>query len=338
MNVKYKYILIFTSCLWMGLMCKAQDRNPKTSESEIVMTKAELESFLTNIADKKRGQMEKRKKELIMNQEFKNAFETKEGPDDRMYREFDRINQRMDLLMMNAANRMNSYAIPPVSSYPQAPTVIYQQPQQQQPQQPQIIYKNTSPQVAAPIEATGPSNEILALQGKVNSLNEEVRVLTLLSQHKKDGEYDDEIDALKSKLDEMNTELQRKNQSVHENSVVYITKNDSLKKGLENYRQIIYYANNSTSIGYADKTKLEKVVSIVKQYDPRVTIVVQGFASKLGSARHNSQLSFNRAEAVKQYLLSRGLNAKNIITMYHGVDNGGSEANARRTELTLLVE
>ena len=172
----------------------------------------------------------------------------------------------------------------------------------------------------------------------MNSLNEEVRVLTLLSQQKKDGEYDDEISALRSKLDEMNRELQLKNQSIHESSVVYIQKNDSLKKGLANYKHMIYYANNSTTISYADKTTLEEVVSIVKQYDPRVTIVVQGFASKLGSARHNSELSFNRAEAVKQFLLSRGLNAKNIITMYHGVDNGGSEANARRTELTLLVE
>jgi len=323
----------------MELTSKAQDQNVKTNESEIVMTKAELESFLTNIADKKRAQIEKRKKELSLNQEFKNAFEPKEKPDDsRLYREFDRINQRIDLLMMNAGNRMNNYGTPPVSSYPQAPGVYYQQQQPLQPQQPQIIYSNTPAQIQAAIEPAGPSEETLALQRTVNSLNEEVRVLTLLSQQKKDGEYDDEISALRTKLDEMNRELQRKNQSIHESSVVYIQKNDSLKKGLANYKHMIYYANNSTSISYADKAKLEEVVSIVKQYDPSVTIVVQGFASKLGSARHNSELSFNRAEAVKQFLLSRGLNAKNIITMYHGVDNSGSEANARRTELTLLVE
>ena len=59
----------------------------------------------------------------------------------------------------------------------------------------------------SPIEREGPSEETLALQRKVNSLNEEVRVLTLLSQHKKDGEYDNEINALRSKLDEMNIEL-----------------------------------------------------------------------------------------------------------------------------------
>ncbi|MCC7030244.1 MAG: OmpA family protein, partial [Chitinophagaceae bacterium] len=325
MNVKYKYVLLFTTCLWMGLTAKAQDQNPKNKESEIVMTKAELESFLTNIADKKRAQIEKRKKELAMNQEFKNAFEPKEKPDDsRLYREFDRINQRIDLLMMNAGNRMNNYGTAPVSSYPQAPAVFYQQQQPLQPQQqPQIVYSSTPPQIQATAEPASPSEETLSLQRTVNSLNEEVRVLTLLSQQKKDGEYDDEISALRSKLDEMNRELQLKNQSIHESSVVYIQKNDSLKKGLANYKHMIYYANNSTTISYADKTTLEEVVSIVKQYDPRVTIVVQGFASKLGSARHNSELSFNRAEAVKQFLLSRGLNAKNIITMYHGVDNGG---------------
>lgn len=344
MNVKYKYILLFMACLGIGFLANAQDQKPKSSESEIVMTKAELESFLANIADKKRAQIEKRKNELLVNQEFKNAFQPKESPDDRMYREFDRINQRIDLLMLNAGNRTNNYSNPSMPSYPQAPSVIYQQqPQMQQQQppqapQPQIIYQNAPPQVTVPAEPAGPSEETLALQRKVSALNEEVRVLTLLSQNKKEGEYDDEIKGLKSKLDEMNAQLQQKNQSIHENSVVYITKNDSLKKGLENYRQVIYYPNNSTTIGFADKTKLEEVVSIVKKYDPRVTIVVQGFASKLGKPKYNSQLSFNRAEGVKQYLLSRGLHAKNIITMYHGVDNGSSEANARRTELTLLVE
>jgi outer membrane protein OmpA-like peptidoglycan-associated protein len=340
MNVKYKYILLFTVCLWIGLSSKGQEQNAKTGESEIVMTKEELESFLKNIADKKRAQIEKRKQEINMNQEFKNAFEPKENPDDRMYKEFERINQRIDLLMLNAGNRMSNYSsTSPIPSYAQTPTIIYQQPQQLQlQQQPQIVDRTIIPQVTEPIEPTGSSEETLALQRNVNSLNEEVRVLTLLSQNKKEGDYDDEMKVLRSKLEEMNTELQRKNQSIHENSVVYIKKNDSLKKGLENYRQIIYYANNSTSIGNADKTKLEEIVSMVKQYDPRITIIVQGFANKLGTARYNSQLSFNRAEAVKQYLLSRGLNSKNIITMYHGVDNSNNIANARRTELTLLVE
>ena len=353
MNVTYKYILLLTVGLGLGFLSNAQDQKAKSSESEIVMTKAELKAFLSNIAEKKRAQIAKRNSELRVNQEFSNAFDyTDNKDDDRMYREFDRINQRIDMLMMNAGNRTNTYAAPQMQSPAQAPSVIYQQPaqatqaptviyqpQQQQPlQQPGKSYSGTISEELVLVKPAGPSEETLLLQKQVNTLNEEVRVLTLLSKNKKDGEYDEEINALKAKINELNIEVDRKNQPIYENSVTYIEKDDALKKGLENYRHDIFYANNSTSISNADKEKLEEVIAIVKKHNPRVTVMVQGFASKTGNAKYNSQLSFNRAEAVKQYLLSKGLGARNIITMYHGVDQGTNEANARRTEVTLLVE
>ncbi|MEO6831639.1 MAG: OmpA family protein [Chitinophagaceae bacterium] len=349
MNVTYKYVLLLTACLGFGFLSNAQEQKPKFSESEIVMTKPELDSFLTNIAEKRRAQIAKRNAELKVNQEFNNALQSKENsvnPDERMYREFDRINQRIDMLMMNAGNRTNTYVTPPMQAplQQQTPTVIYQQPPlqqfqpQQQVQQPGNRYRGTFNEDLEPAQPAGPSEETLALQRKVNTLKEEVRVLTLLSNNKKDGEYDEEINGLKSKIDQLNTEVERKNQSIHQNSVVYIKANDSLKKGLANYRQDIFYANNSTAISNADKVKLDEVVAIVKTNNPRVTVMVQGYASKKGNARTNSQLSFNRAEAVKQYLLSKGLSARNIITMYHGVDQGTNEAHARRTEVSLLVE
>lgn len=348
MNVTYKYMLLLTACLGFGFLCTAQNQRAKAGESEIVMTKAELDSFLTKIADRKRAQIAKRKSELTVNQQFNDALAPKEknqNSDERMYREFDRINQRIDMLMMNSGNRANTYVAPPMQApvQPQPPAIIYQQQPQLQlqalpqvPQQPARSYRDTVTEALSPVQAA--SDETLLLQRRVNSLNEEVRVLTLLSNNKKSGEYDEEINGLKAKIEQLNTEVKRKNQSIHENSVVFIKSNDSLKKGLANYRQDIFYANNSTAISNADKVKLEEVVAIVKKNSPRVTVMVQGYASKKGNARANSQLSFNRAEAVKQFLLSNGLRARNIVTMYHGVDEGTNEAHARRTEVSLLVE
>lgn len=369
-------LLLITLGLGLGFLSNAQDQKAKSNESEIVMTKSELESFLAKIAERKREQIAKRNNELRVNQEFNNSFEPKDNTyfepkdntDDRMYREFDRINQRIDMLMMNAGNRMNTYAAPQMQQPAQAPAVIYQQPAQvpaaiyqqpaqapdiiyQQPAQaPTVIYQQQPPiqnppiqkrelnEAPTPFNANAPSEETLLLQKKVNTLKEEVRVLTLLSNNKKDGEYDQEIESLKSKINELNIQVEKKNQAIHDNTVIYIKKDDALKKGLENYRHDIFYANNSSAISNADKEKLDEVIAIVKEHNPRVTIMVQGFASKTGNAKYNSQLSFNRAEAVKQYLLSKGLNARNIITMYHGVDQGTNETNARRTEISLLVE
>src|SRR5690606_174236 len=158
--------------------------------------------------------------------------------------EFDRINQRIDLLMMNAGNRTNTYAAPQMQAPAPAPSVIYQQPAQApvvmyQPQQP----VQTSPaagreikETPAPVVATGPSEENLLLQKKINTLKEEVRILTLLSENRKDTAYEDEIRALNLKINELNSQVEKMNQPVHDNTVIYIEKDDALKKGLENYR------------------------------------------------------------------------------------------------------
>lgn len=344
MNVKYKYILLLSTGLGLGLMSHGQNQKAASSESEIVMTKAELESFLTKIADRKRAQIEKRRNELLVNQEFKSANNNNNqsnsnsdgNANDRIFREFDRINSRIDMLMLNGGNRTTSYTTPQYQAQPQTPSVIYQPMQQQQPD---MTYRS-APRAEYPIEEepTGPSEETLLLQRQVSTLNEEVRVLTQLANNKKDGTYDEEIEALKAKIDQLNTEVDRKNQPINDNSVVYINKNDALKKGLENYKQEVFYANNSTTISNADKQKLDEVIAIVMKNDPRVTVVVRGFASKTGNARYNSELSFKRAETIKQYLLAHGLKAKNVMTMYHGVDAGTNEQQARRSEVSLLVE
>jgi outer membrane protein OmpA-like peptidoglycan-associated protein len=69
-----------------------------------------------------------------------------------------------------------------------------------------------------------------------------------------------------------------------------------------------------------------------------VTVVLSGFASKKGSAIYNNKLSFERAEAIKKILLSKGLSAKDIMTLHHGVDDSQSEAEARRVEITFLIQ
>lgn len=347
MSINYRFILFLSIGLGLGFLSDAQAQQVPSGESEIVMTKAQLQSFLNNIADKKRAQLEKRNEELRINQGLNHAPAPKTGinpSDERMYREFDRINQRIDLLMMNAGNRGNTYAAPQRQA--PAPSVIYQQPAQapavmyqpQQPVQTPPARSSDSKEPPAAAAATGPSEEALLLQKKINTLKEEVRVLSRLSENRKDAGYDDEISALNLKISELNAQVGKMNQPVHDNTVIYIGMDDALKKGLENYSHDIFYANNSTSISQADKEKLDEVIALVKKHSPRVTVMVQGFASKRGNARYNSQLSFNRAEEVKQYLLSKGLSARNIITMYHGVDPGTNEANARRTEIRLLVE
>lgn len=301
------------------------------------MTKEELNDFLENIADKKRKQMEKRRRELTINRQMDDAFRTNDGSrgdmsaDFRLYREFDRINSRIDMLMLNMNNgRMNYY--PPPSSYQQSTTpspYYYYDP----------AYQNRNSLVpGAGTSGVLPQDEEMRRQNQVNALNEELRVLNQLSRDLKSSDYDSEIAALKNRLNELNAQVEKKNANVNNRTIIIDNSNDMLLKGLEDYHRSIYFGNNKTAISNEDKATLRQLAALVKENSPRVTVVVRGFASNTGSAKYNNELSFKRAEAVKQYLLQCGLDARDILTMYHGIDNGSNEQKARRVELSLLVQ
>ncbi|MBI4291798.1 MAG: OmpA family protein [Betaproteobacteria bacterium] len=65
------------------------------------------------------------------------------------------------------------------------------------------------------------------------------------------------------------------------------------------------------------KTKLDGLVNQIKSVNVE-TIIAIGHADRLGSDAYNMKLSQRRAEAVKAYLVSRGIDAKRIHTEGRG--------------------
>jgi outer membrane protein OmpA-like peptidoglycan-associated protein len=87
----------------------------------------------------------------------------------------------------------------------------------------------------------------------------------------------------------------------------------------------------------SDYSKLQEIVNIAGQH-PQMTVVLRGFASKVGNPQYNEKISFQRAASVKEWLLDNGLDLKNIITMHHGVDKSVDASRARRVEITFKVQ
>jgi len=79
----------------------------------------------------------------------------------------------------------------------------------------------------------------------------------------------------------------------------------------------VSFAYNSAKLTPAFHNTLSKVADILTRY-PRTTINITGHTDSRGSVQYNQQLSEQRAQAVKWYLMDRGMASNRI-----GVDGRG---------------
>lgn len=89
-------------------------------------------------------------------------------------------------------------------------------------------------------------------------------------------------------------------------------------------------------------TKLSQVAEALKAQDSERRMVVEGHTDSMGSDATNQPLSLNRANAVRDYLVVRGVAAEKITAVGMGssrpiADNGTAEnrANNRRVEIVI---
>lgn len=90
----------------------------------------------------------------------------------------------------------------------------------------------------------------------------------------------------------------------------------------ENFDQLknrtIYFALGGNNLSTDDKRLLDRIVHYTFADDEVVQITLDGHSDSLGTRRDNRQLSSQRADAVTDYLIARGLPANKIQTQYHG--------------------
>jgi len=85
-------------------------------------------------------------------------------------------------------------------------------------------------------------------------------------------------------------------------------------------------------------SELNTIVSVLKEFSD-TDVVITGYTDHKGSKEYNDRLSLRRAEAVKNYLIGKGIDASRLTTVGGGEDpkTSGEEAltiKARRVEVT----
>ncbi len=99
---------------------------------------------------------------------------------------------------------------------------------------------------------------------------------------------------------------------------------------------LLYFANNKAVPLSYDPTTVDEMVAMLKAH-PELSILLEGYASAVGSAEYNNVLSMERAVSVSKILISQGINSERILTAFKGVDSQAPPAQARRVELRVII-
>ncbi len=82
----------------------------------------------------------------------------------------------------------------------------------------------------------------------------------------------------------------------------------------------IYFDFDKTDLRHISVDELDKLVKIMLE-NPTIVIQLAGHTDRRGSAEYNQQLSEERAEIAKAYLVSKGIDASRIKTVGYGESN-----------------
>lgn len=137
------------------------------------------------------------------------------------------------------------------------------------------------------------------------------------------------------------TEIQQKEESPKENTIqpepvskaeAKVTTQDTVEQTKVTFPNI-YFSFNSIDIRKSEEVKLNEILNTLKT-NPEVKVTVTGWCDTQGDVAVNKRVSKQRAEAVKAWLVKKGIEASRIQTIGKGSDDTQNAENARRVETT----
>jgi outer membrane protein OmpA-like peptidoglycan-associated protein len=82
----------------------------------------------------------------------------------------------------------------------------------------------------------------------------------------------------------------------------------------------ISFDHRRTTLNDEGKKLLDQAALILQQY-PDVQVMIEGYTDSIGKAGFNRLLSEYRANAVRDYLISRGITPTRLVAVGHGAEN-----------------
>ena len=119
----------------------------------------------------------------------------------------------------------------------------------------------------------------------------------------------------------------------------------SAVEGQVKFAMPVHFGFDDAAVRSADQAALERFAQVAAKHYPGANITIEGFADPAGSTQYNLRLSRERADAVRDYLVTKGLDGSLLKTVGYGesrlvkpgakATDAGAELNRR---VTFVVE
>ena len=114
--------------------------------------------------------------------------------------------------------------------------------------------------------------------------------------------------------------------------------NDDDQKRLNQYAKTILFDTGKASIKFESAEVLNQIINVLKKF-PKSRFRIEGHTDSVGKKQKNIELSQNRADAVKIYLIQGGIDQSRLESIGYGPDKPiASNKNKKGRELNRRVE
>ncbi len=345
MNNIIKKGIIFILAFVPTLIC-AQNKL-YNQQTEIVLSEDELQLLLQKVAEAKlrkirteklanlhKSQQKKAISDIYKSNEVKNFYYLAQDTDST-HTDVEQLNRKMDILLAYMMKKDS------VSVIHLTDTVKY------------IANNTPNKDILLQKQLNAMSKSINDLSNQQKLLAAAIVPLATLNNKDKLNKMQQSIDSIllvsKKQADHNNVQSHTETvipvQSVrvpeynNGNSVISEERRRTLEDLLAKYghkKTPIYFANNSYNPLPHDTVAIEQIVTMLRE-NPELSILLEGYASNVGSSEYNNQLSMRRSESVARLLQKQGIALQRILTAFRGIDDSVEIDKARRVDISVII-
>jgi len=159
-----------------------------------------------------------------------------------------------------------------------------------------------------------------------------------------DAAQNTSIDGVKSDVAGLKTDVQGLRSDLQNLRTEFGAKITALESAIQ-FDVPVNFAFDDATVRDQDHAALDRFAGVVAKYYPGSKITVEGFADPAGTTKYNLTLSTRRADAVRDYLVAKGVATADLKTIGYGKtrlvvpnashDDPGAEQNRR---VTFVIE